>query len=178
MKKLTLIRHAKAGWHNGFAADLDRPLDDQGWKEAPMMGKRLAARRCTPDLVVCSPATRALTTAEVIAQELEYPFDEIRVDRRVYGSDAIQLLDLIQTLDGTNDHVMCVGHNPTMTDLVNYLLPDRYVRSLPTCGVVEITYDTETWMLVGHLEPVEIHYDYPTLARESMGEEQPRPLRD
>ena len=64
----------------------------------------------------------------------------------------------------------------TITDLVNFLIPDRYVRSLPSCGVVEITYDTETWMLVGHLEPVEIHYDYPALARESVGEEQPRPL--
>jgi phosphohistidine phosphatase len=157
MKRLTLIRHAKSGWRNAYLADIDRPLDERGRQNAPTVGKRLAQRDCKPDLLLCSPATRALATAEVIAEEIGYPPERILVDRRIYGADIIQLLDVIQTLDGTCDHVMCVGHNPGLTDLANYLSP-QYIGSLPTCGVVEMTFDTETWMLIGHIEPTQVHY--------------------
>jgi phosphohistidine phosphatase len=168
MKKLTLIRHAKSGWRKADVTDFDRPLDDHGRQNAPMIGKRLAQRDCRPDLLICSPAKRALATAEVIAAEIGYPPEKILVDARMYGADIIQLLDIIQTLDGAHNHVMCIGHNPGLTDLANYLSP-QYIGSLPTCAVVDMTFDTETWMLIGHIEPTQVYYDDPLRLRAKSG---------
>ena len=160
MKHLTLIRHAKSSWKNAYLLDIDRPLNKRGKRDAPVMGGRLIERGSSPDLVISSPATRALATAEVIAEEIEYPLEEIVVDERMYGADAGELLDIIQGFDDVLDHVMCFGHNPGLTDLVNYLSP-YYIDNVPTCGVVELTFGTETWAHVGRVEPTHFYFDYP-----------------
>ena len=72
MKTLFLIRHAKSSWDDTALADKDRPLNDRGKRDAPKMGKRLADRDVNPDLILSSPAMRALTTAEIIAKKLDY----------------------------------------------------------------------------------------------------------
>ena len=51
-----------------------------------MMGKRLGKRGVKPDLLVSSPALRALTTAQLIAVEIGYPRKDIVVDERMYAS--------------------------------------------------------------------------------------------
>jgi phosphohistidine phosphatase len=72
MKTLFLIRHAKSSWDDTALPDKDRPLNDRGWRDAPKMGKRLAKRHVKPDLILSSPAVRALRTAEIIAKKLDY----------------------------------------------------------------------------------------------------------
>src|SRR5205085_6869527 len=72
MKTLFLIRHAKSSWDDTALPDKDRPLGDRGRRDAPKMGKRLAKRDVKPDLILSSPATRALKTAEIIAKKLDY----------------------------------------------------------------------------------------------------------
>jgi phosphohistidine phosphatase SixA len=49
--------------------DKDRPLNDRGRRDAPKMGERLAKRDVKPDLILSSPAMRALKTAEIIAKK-------------------------------------------------------------------------------------------------------------
>jgi phosphohistidine phosphatase len=160
MKRLTLIRHAKSSWKDAFLLDMDRPLNKRGQRDAPVMGKRLAARESRPDLIISSPATRALTTAEAIAAEIEYPVEEIVVGERMYGADVAEWLQIIRGLDDSWDHVMCCGHNPGLTDLVNALSPYA-IDNIPTCGVVELAFDTDTWTDVGRIEPTQVHFDYP-----------------
>jgi phosphohistidine phosphatase len=160
MKNLTLIRHAKSSWKNAFLLDIDRPLNKRGQRDAPVMGKRLAERESIPDLIISSPAIRALTTAEVIAAEIEYPIEEIVIDERIYGAGVIEWLHIIQSLDDALDHIMCFGHNPGLTDLVNSI-STYYIDNVPTCGVVELTFDTDTWADIGHIEPTQVHFDYP-----------------
>jgi phosphohistidine phosphatase SixA len=75
--------------------DKDRPLDDRGKRDAPKMGKRLAKRDVKPDLILSSPAMRALTTAEIIAKKLDYKLEDIVVDDRLYASEADDLLNVI-----------------------------------------------------------------------------------
>ena len=72
MKTLFLIRHAKSSWDDTALPDKDRPLADRGRRDAPKMGKRLAKRDVKPDLILSSPARRALTTAEIVAKKLDY----------------------------------------------------------------------------------------------------------
>jgi phosphohistidine phosphatase len=124
------------------------------------MGKRLAEREFIPDLMISSPANRALTTAEIIAAEIEYPLDEIIVDERIYGADVTDWLEIIQNFDDGLDCVMCFGHNPELTDLVSHISP-YYINNVPTCGILEFVFDIETWADVGLVEPTHVHYDYP-----------------
>jgi phosphohistidine phosphatase len=160
MKHLTLIRHAKSSWKNAYLLDIDRPLNKRGKRDAPVMGKRLADRVDGPDLMVSSPATRALATAEIFAEEIGYPLEEIVVDERIYGADAVELLEIIQGFDDALDQVICFGHNPGLTDLVEYLAPYT-IGNLPTCGIVELEYDTETWESIDRIELTQVTFDYP-----------------
>ena len=63
MKTLFLVRHAKSSRDDPSLPDRERPLDDRGKRDAPKMGKRLAKRGAKLDLLVSSPALRALATA-------------------------------------------------------------------------------------------------------------------
>ena len=99
MKTLFLVRHAKSSRDDLSLSDRDRPLDDRGKQDAPMMGKRLAKRDVKPDLLVSSPALRALTTAQLIAGELGYKRKDIVVDDRLYASSPDDLLAVIRALD-------------------------------------------------------------------------------
>jgi len=160
MKTLTLIRHAKSSWKDSGLPDWDRPLNKRGKRDAPAMGKRLAERGDYADLLVSSPALRALATAEAIAQELEYLWTEIVADERLYGADVSEWLEVIHGLDDTLDRVMCVGHNPGLTDLVNCLSPYQ-IDNVPTCGVVDLTFDVERWALIGRTRATGVDFDYP-----------------
>src|SRR5436189_490239 len=85
MKTLFLIRHAKSSWDDTALPDKDRPLNDRGKRDALKMGKRLAKRDVKPDLILSSPARRALRTAEVVAKKLDYKRKHIVGDDRLYA---------------------------------------------------------------------------------------------
>ena len=53
------------------------------------MGKRLAKREAIPDLILSSPAKRALKTAQLIAKKLDYKLQDIVVDERLYARRTI-----------------------------------------------------------------------------------------
>ena len=73
MKILTIVRHAKSSWNDNSLSDRKRPLNKRGERDAPIMGKRISDHGIRPSLIVASPATRAWTTAKIIARELTYP---------------------------------------------------------------------------------------------------------
>jgi phosphohistidine phosphatase len=123
------------------------------------MGKRLAKRDVKPDLVVSSPALRALTTAQLIAEEVGYKRKDIVVDDRLYASNPDDLLAVIRELDKKLDRVMLVGHNPEFTDLAHRLSSE--IIDMPTSAVAEISFDTKAWSDVGEIEPARAMLDYP-----------------
>ncbi len=123
------------------------------------MGKRLAKRHVKPDLLMSSPALRALTTAQLIADKLDYARKDIVVDDRLYASSANGLLAVIHALDQTLDRVMLFGHNPEFTDLAHRL--SRDIADMPTCAVAEFRFDTKKWPDVSNVEPAESGLDDP-----------------
>ena len=68
MKTLYLIRHAKSDWGNPLLADIDRPLNERGKRDAPRMAQRLLDRGELPGLLISSPARRAFRTARYFAK--------------------------------------------------------------------------------------------------------------
>jgi phosphohistidine phosphatase len=160
VKRLTLMRHAKSSWKDPTLEDFDRPLNKRGKRDAPVMGDRLAERGFRPDRIVASPARRAWRTAEVVAERIGYPVEEIQADDRIYGIAAGGLLALVTELPDDLEHVMLFGHNPTFTNLAN-LLTDADIANVPTAGVVDIEFDVNSW---SHVTPVVgrlLDFDYP-----------------
>jgi phosphohistidine phosphatase len=159
MKTLFLIRHAKSSWDNTALTDKDRPLNHRGEREARTMGKRLAKRDVRPDLILSSPAARALTTAEIIAKKLDYKRKKIVVDDRLYAVEADDLLDVIRKVDDGAERVMLVGHNPELTELAHRL--SGKITHLPTCAVAEFTFDAKSWSRIGKDKPAKVALDSP-----------------
>ena len=91
MKTLFLVRHAKSSRDDPSLPDRDRPLDDRGKRDAPTMGKRLAKRDVKPDLLLSSPALRALTTAQLMAEEVGYKRKEHRCRRSAVWQLSVSL---------------------------------------------------------------------------------------
>ena len=159
MKILYLIRHAKSSWDDPTLADHDRPLNERGKRDAPKMGERLAQRGVKADLIISSSAVRALTTAQTIAEKIGYDQARIVADRRLYRAQVSALLYLIQELDDQHARVMLFGHNPEFTDLAR--LFGCEIDELPTCAVVEMTFEVDHWSEVIKQKPVKVWISTP-----------------
>ena len=159
MKTLLLIRHAKSSWEDAALPDKDRPLDDRGKRDATKVGKRLAKRDLKPDLILSSPAKRALTTAEIIARKLDYKLKNMVVDDRLYAVGADDLLKVIHRLGDKLGCVMLFGHNPELTELAHRL--SNEITQVPTCAVAEFRFDAKSWSKVGKAKPREVALHYP-----------------
>lgn len=144
MKNLYIIRHAKSSWEDSNITDYDRPLNQRGEKDAYEMANKLHNENITPGLIVTSPAKRALKTADIFAQRLNYPFDKIVTDERIYEAGIKELIAVIEGLDNIFDNVMLFGHNPGLTSLVNFI-SSKMVHHLTTCTVVGIRLKTDSW---------------------------------
>lgn len=159
MKTLFLIRHAKSSWDDTTLPDKDRPLDDRGKRDAPKMGKRLAKRDVKPDLILSSPAMRALATAQIIAKRLDYKRKDIVVDDRLYAAAADELLNIIHRLDDELERVMFFGHNPELTELAHRL--SSKIMHMPTCAVAKFTFTAKSWSGIGKAKLAKVALDSP-----------------
>lgn len=159
MKTLFFVRHAKSSWDDITAPDRDRPLNDRGKHDAPRMGKRLAKRDVKVDLILSSPANRAITTAQIIADKLDYKLEDIVVDDRLYPCAVDDLLNIIHKLGDKLDRVMLVGHNPVLAELGHRLSSE--ITDMPTCAVAEFAFNAKSWSDVGNATLATVSLDYP-----------------
>jgi phosphohistidine phosphatase len=82
----------------------------------------------------------------------------------LYEADAEEILTVIEEQDDWIDHLMLIGHNPGLTNLANYLSRSD-LENVPTCGVVNLTYDVERWAEIAEANPVQVAFDYPKKSR-------------
>ncbi|MCE7863344.1 MAG: histidine phosphatase family protein [Bacteroidetes bacterium CHB5] len=164
MKKLYLIRHAKSSWDHPDLDDFDRPLNKRGLKDAPRMGKRLKEKRITPDVMLSSPAERALATCQAIATVLAFDNAKIKTDQKLYHASEDGILDVIRNLkDSPRDSeevVLLFGHNPGLTEFANVLL-NQTINNIPTCGVVGAELPVERWQDVTFGCGKMLFFDFP-----------------
>ena len=158
MKTLILVRHAKAIRGDPSLPDIERSLDDRGRHDAARMGERLAERGVRPDLIVSSPALRARTTAQLMADPIGHPQQAIVIEDSLYASSVRNLLAIVHALDDRLDSVMLFGHNPEFADLARRL---SGIDDMPTCAVAEFRFDTQAWADVGEIDPVQATLDTP-----------------
>ena len=148
MKTLILVRHAKSSWDYPNLSDFDRPLNGRGKRDAPGMGRYLAEQGIHADLIVSSPANRAITTARVIQEHQGRPKPAMVEERSLYHASASTILRVVQSQPEGVNSLMVFGHNPGFTDCANRLC-DGDIDNIPTCGVVGIRFDVSRWSDVG-----------------------------
>jgi len=164
VKRLTLVRHAKSDWSLSDQRDWDRPLNKRGQQDAPEMGRRLRQRRLKPDLILTSPAVRALATATILARELRFAADRMRQDERLYLSSPGDILRVIRDIGGESRHLMVVGHNPGLTEFADRLSNERRIDHMPTCAVVTALVNLRDWQDLDWNSAVDVDLDYPKKA--------------
>lgn len=161
MKRLLICRHAKSSWSQSDLRDFDRPLNKRGEGDAPEMGRRLAVRGLRPDLIIASPAVRALATAHHYARQLQYPVEAIRTNPVQYAATVPLLLQLIHQVDDAAVGVlMVVGHNPESTALAN-VLGALMIDNIPTSGIVALDFAVGGWQEVAPGKGTLHFFDFP-----------------
>jgi phosphohistidine phosphatase len=162
MKRLLLLRHAKAVPATAPLVDIDRPLAERGERDARRIGGRLRQQQVRPALILTSPAARALRTAQLVAQEIDYPPEAIALDRRLYLAEPAAIVEIIAGQDSNFETLLVVGHNPGLTELAHRLLPGFRVDDLPTGAIVGLDYeDVAAWNRLESTAGVLCYYDFP-----------------
>lgn len=150
MKKLLLIRHAKAT-HDIDYADFDRPLKQSGKEDTVLMASIVKGHGIIPQVIITSPALRTQTTADIFAAQLQLP--QPGTDKRIYEASEQTWVKVINGLPNEHDFIAIVGHNPGISQALYYLTGQ--IRDLPTCAVALITLQNEDWQSIseqdGHL---------------------------
>lgn len=160
MKRLYLVRHAKSSWKNLDLPDIDRPLNKRGKRDAPFMGERLTKYNAKPDIIISSPAKRALTTAKIIAKKIGYLKEKIEIKDSLYGAAIPTILNIIHYLDDSIHEAILFGHNPEFTALANYLTKYN-VENIPTCGIFCVDFEVESWKDIAEGNGIFIFFDFP-----------------
>jgi phosphohistidine phosphatase len=159
-KTLYLARHAKSSWHATTARDHDRPLNERGQRDAPMMAKRLVARSACPQGIVSSSATRAVATAELIGGILDLEPHAVSRDERLYAACAITFLAVLRELDPRHDVAMVVAHNPTVHEVIT-MLTGVQIDRVPSCAIATIQFPGASWDAIKTGGGDLVDFDYP-----------------
>lgn len=145
MKKLVLVRHAKSDWGNESLKDIDRHLSDKGYSDAYAMSEWFMQHNPMPELLVSSPATRAVSTAFIFARAFGIREGQVKLADGIYESSANRLMETVSEFNNSANTVMMFGHNPGFTNFVNEVNKDLLFENVPTCGVVMLEFDIDNW---------------------------------
>lgn len=116
MRELWLLRHGKSD-REVLCPDFDRPLKPRGRRSAQRLGDWLQTRQLRPDLIITSPARRALNTAQLICNALGLN-QQLSQDHRLYLSGTDEIKAVLAECPDSAACVMLVGHNPDFEELL------------------------------------------------------------
>ncbi len=142
MKTVLILRHSKSSWSNPGLADIDRPLNKRGKRDAPRMGAWLDAQELIPDLILSSPARRARKTAQAVSDYSSYD-GEIETVPDFYPGDPYTFIDTLMSIPDEYQSVMIVAHNPGLEELL-YALSGESAR-MPTSSLAQVELPLDSW---------------------------------
>jgi phosphohistidine phosphatase len=147
-KRLRLLRHAKSSWDEPGLDDHDRPLAPRGRRAAAAIAEHLQASRQRPELVVCSTASRARQTLEILIPVLDAA--DVEFEPALYHASLERLRRLVAALPDAVDDVLVIGHNPGLQELAADLalpgeLRSRVEEKLPTGALATLEGPMDRW---------------------------------
>ncbi|GAB2465876.1 SixA phosphatase family protein [Xylanimonas ulmi] len=120
VRRLVLLRHAKAEPGRDRVPDEMRPLATNGRKQAGGVGKAFAAAGLAPDLALVSTALRTRQTWELLSRQLDGAATDVRLRPELYEASVADVLDLVRSAGGVAT-VLVVGHEPTIAATAAHL---------------------------------------------------------
>ncbi len=162
MKSLLFVRHAKSSWQSPGTQDFDRPLNERGHRDAPVMAKRLLDKDVSIDLFVSSPALRAITTARYFHDAFKAKKSQLIEVPELYHVSVATFYKVIEKLDDAINTAALFSHNPGITYTVNSFAVAK-VDDMPTCGVFGIYVDIDSWKDFEKAAKTFWLFDYPKL---------------
>jgi phosphohistidine phosphatase len=160
MKSLLLVRHAKSSWENFSLPDFDRPLNERGKHDAPMMARRLQEMGIQPDALVSSPAKRARKTAQAFADVLDIPKKNLILQDELYMASPESFHQVVSRLNDDCNVVALFSHNPGISDYANQL-DAVTIDEMPTCGILAVTAPVNSWSAFRQAKKAFWFFDYP-----------------
>jgi phosphohistidine phosphatase len=146
-KTLLLIRHAEAEEPSPALKDYDRELTSSGTMRASRIGRELAAQGEKPSALFASSARRAVTTAELVGEQLGFVGQHIQYVDELYNASPRTLLDFFTHLADQHPYVAIVGHNPGITYLAEYLTGAE-IGTMSMGSVAKVVFPFDGWELI------------------------------
>ncbi len=151
-KELLLLRHGKSDW-NTHKTDFYRPLKKRGRINAKQMGKWLIYKDLLPEIIISSPATRAMKTAELACKAMGCSAQIIKAEASLYLAGEADFLHILANIPEQLRRVMLVGHNPGLEDLLLHLVPTIPVpadgKLFPTASIAYLQLNSNWTSLSG-----------------------------
>ncbi|HWM61214.1 MAG TPA: histidine phosphatase family protein [Rhizomicrobium sp.] len=153
MKRLFLLRHAKAQPADGSSEDFDRTLMLSGMQDTGAMARYLRKSDYKIDLILCSSSARTVQTAELMLQELAC---EIEYRDNLYLAEAGKIAAAVRGAPASIACLMVVGHNPGLEACATLLAREPVRRKerirhealeekFPTCALAILDFDVGRW---------------------------------
>ncbi len=160
MKSLLLIRHAKSSWADAGLSDFDRPLNERGKTDAPVMAQRLIDKQIQIDCFITSTAVRARETCNYFANALKKTEGSLILKQELYLAPPQLFNKCISEIDDAFTSVAVFAHNPGITEFANSLTNTR-VDDMPTCSIFAIKMKEKSWKYFAKAEKEFWFFDFP-----------------
>ena len=159
MKRLLLLRHAKAEPGDAGIEDHERALTARGRDDAIKLGRYIRKNDFEPEFIVSSTARRTVETVELVTDELS---GTRRIDylEALYLAEPELILSIVRLAPDKMASVMVVGHNPGLEQLATLLAREPVKRKerdrfdaieekFPTCALAVLDFEAARWRDIG-----------------------------
>jgi phosphohistidine phosphatase len=161
MKTLYIIRHAKSSWGDFTLPDFERPLNERGKKDAPVMAQFLKDKKKIIDVFISSPAKRALKTCEIFCETFQKKASDIVIIDELYHAPSPVFVEQIKKIDSAYKSAAIFSHNPGITDFVNDVAVGVKVDNMPTCAIFAFQINSDDWSNFESAEKTFLFFKYP-----------------
>jgi phosphohistidine phosphatase len=161
MKRIILLRHAKAVQQEDGLPDHTRALQQRGRIEAEKIARKTKKHGFIPEVILSSTALRAKETAVIFAQVFGYPDKDIQFIDTLYGDlTENALIGLVKGLNPNTASIMIVGHEPSISDSAKYFTRG-FSENVPPGGIVAIDFKADSWDEVRKSAGELVLFDFP-----------------
>jgi phosphohistidine phosphatase len=119
--EIYILRHGVAEEPQTGQPDSERPLTADGRKKLRHVLRMAASAGVAPSLILTSPYKRALQTAQLAAETLQYKSELLRTQSLEPGSSPKTVWDEIR-VHKDESGILLAGHEPLFSRLTAYLL--------------------------------------------------------
>jgi phosphohistidine phosphatase len=131
MKRLFLVRHAKAEISTPSILDHERKISDDGIHDIKKISNYLKANNLNPSHMISSTSIRTLETINILNENIN---GEIYTEPLLYNANIKDIEKIIKEVPDKYDSLMIIGHNPSITNYINKV-SNINIDYVPTSGI-------------------------------------------